>query len=201
MNKDKAKGIIEAMLFSAGRVVTIRELITILELNPKEIAEIISELKKDYKEENRGIEIVAIEDGYQLASKKEYYEYLFPLFDKKSKPKLSVATLETLAIIAYNARATKTDVDMIRGVDSTATIYRLQDYNLIEQAGKSNLPGKPMTYKVSENFYRLFGIRCFDDLPKLPKYKLDENRQIVIDDIINNEQEVLENSSTDESEN
>ena len=186
MEKEKLKGVIEAILFSAGRVVKIRELMSLLEVNSDEIISSIAELEKEYAEVGRGFEIVRVEDGYQLASKKEYHEYIYPLLSKNAKPTLSQATLEVLSIIAYNSRATKTDVDTIRGVDSSASLYRLLEYNLIEQAGKADLPGKPMTYKVTDEFLKMFGLNSIKDLQKLPKYKLDSNRQIVIDELEEN---------------
>jgi len=184
MDNDKAKGVIEAILFATGRVVKMNEFIRILELTPKEIKDLIEEIKEDYSKSSRGLDIVTVDDGFQLASKKDYYEYLYPAFDKRIQPKLSQASLEVLAIIAYNPRATRIDVDTIRGVDSTASLYRLQEYNLIEQAGKADLPGKPMTYKVTDEFLKMFGLDSLKDLPDLPKYKLDSNRQVVIDEII-----------------
>lgn len=183
MEREKAKGIIEAILFATSRIVKMKELIAILELNADEINEIILEMQSEYQKESRGIEIVRIEDGFILSSKKEYYEYIYPAIDKRIKPTLSQASLEVLAIIAYNQRATRADIDSIRGVDSSASIYRLQEYNLIEQAGKADLPGKPMTYKTTDEFLKMFGLNSLDDLPELPKYKLDSNSQIVIDDL------------------
>ena len=184
MNQDKAKGIIESILFSAGREVRITELMSVLEMNSEEIHNVINSLKSDYKNEARGIYIINIEDSYQLCTKKENYEYIYPIFDKRSKPNLSGAALETLAIIAYNPRITRAEIETIRGVNSDGTIYKLLDYNLIEESGKLDAPGKPMTYKTSKEFLKLFGISNLDELPVLPKYKLDENRQIVIDEII-----------------
>lgn len=183
MDREKAKGIIEAILFATSRIVKMKELIAILELNADEINEIILEMQSEYQKESRGIDIVRIEDGFILSSKKEYYEYIYPAIDKRIKPTLSQASLEVLAIIAYNQRATRADIDSIRGVDSSASIYRLQEYNLIEQAGKADLPGKPMTYKTTDEFLKMFGLNSLDDLPELPKYKLDSNSQIVIDDL------------------
>ena len=183
MDKEKIEGIIEAILFAAGRVVKIRELIAILEVNADEIIQIIGEMQETYSNQNRGIEIIRVEDGYQLSSKKEYYEYLYPILNKQTKPTISQASLEVLSIIAYNPRATRADIDSIRGVDSSASIYRLLEYNLIEQSGKADLPGRPMTYKVTEEFLKTFGLNSIKDLPELPKYKLDSNRQIVIDDL------------------
>ena len=196
--KEKLKGIIEAILFSAGKVVKIRELMTLLELNSDEIIGAIAELEQEYSTLGRGLEIVRVEDGYQLASKKEYHEYIYPMISRTAKPTLSQASLEVLSIIAYNSRATKTDVDTIRGVDSSASIYRLLEYNLIEQAGKADLPGKPMTYKVTDEFLKMFGLNSIKDLPELPKYKLDSNRQIVIDELEKEEDSTNKNAIIDE---
>lgn len=198
MEGNKIKGIIEAILFSTGRIVKVKELMTILELSSDDVIKYISELQEDYKKEERGLEIVRVEDGYQLASKKEYYEYLYPAFDKRLTPTLSQASLEVLAILAYNPRTTKADIEMIRGVDSSGTMYRLLDYNLIEPSGKADLPGKPMTYKVTDEFLKMFGLNSLKDLPDLPKYKLDSNRQIVIDDLKEDEnKENLEDNNND----
>ena len=189
MEEGKIKGVIEAILFSTGRIVKIKELMTILELSSDEVIKYIEEIEEDYKNTNRGLEIIRVEDGYQLASKKEYYEYLYPAFDKRLKPSLSQASLEVLSILAYNPRSTKADIEMIRGVDSNGTMYKLLEYNLIEPAGKSDLPGKPMTYKVTSDFMKMFGIKTLDELPELPKYKLDSNSQIIIDDLIETDNE------------
>ena len=198
MEENKLKGVIEAILFSAGRIVKIKELMTILEESSDRIIETIGKMAKDYSNDDRGLEIVRVEDGYQLASKKEYYPYLYQLIDKNVKPNISQASLEVLSIIAYNPRATKSDIDLIRGVDSAASIYRLLEYNLIEQAGKADLPGKPMTYKVTEEFMKVFGLKSLKELPKLPKYKLDSNRQIVIDEL---EEDVKEKDIESNEEN
>lgn len=182
MEIQKQKEIIEAILFSAGRVVTQEELVLALEIDKKQIEELVKNMQNDFA--NRGIEIIKVEDGYQLCSKKEYYEYIYPILDKRAKPNLSTAALETLAIIAYNPRATRAEIEAIRGVNSDGTIYKLLDYGLIEDAGKADLPGKPTTYKTTPEFLKMFGYESLSKLPELPKYKLDSNRQIVIEELI-----------------
>ena len=184
MEQSKVKGIIEAILFAAGREVKINELMSVLELSSEEVISSVESLKLDYEKENRGLSIINLNDCYQLCTKKEYYEYIYPIFDKRSKPNLSNAALETLSIIAYNPRITRAEIESIRGVNSDGTIYKLLDYNLIEEAGKMDAPGRPMTYKTTGEFLRMFGISSLEELPDLPRYKLDENRQIVIDEII-----------------
>lgn len=189
MEIDKMKAIIEAILFASGRPVEIKELISALELPEEDIIQIIESMKANFQEANRGIEIIKVESGYTLCSKKEYYDYIYPLFDNRAKPNISNAAMETLAIIAYNPKITRAEIESIRGVNSDATIYKLLEYNLIEDAGKSDLPGKPTVYQTTEEFLKTFGISNLDELPELPRYRLDENEQIVIDDIIDKNKE------------
>ena len=187
MNENKTKGIIESILFATGREVSVNELMSALELSEEEVMKAIQSLKEDYKKEDRGIDIIKVENSYQLCTKKENYEYIYTIFDKRSKPSLSQAALETLAIIAYNPCVTRAEIESIRGVNSDGTIYKLLDYNLIEESGKLDAPGRPMTYKTSNEFLKLFGITKLSELPELPRYKLDENRQIVIDEILDDD--------------
>ena len=98
------------------------ELMSALELGANEIANIIESMKEDYKNLNRGIEIIEIEGSYQLCTKKEYFDYIYPIFDNRAKPNLSQAALETLAIIAYNPKITRAEIEAIRGVNSDGTI-------------------------------------------------------------------------------
>ena len=184
MEKENIKGIIEAMLFAAGRAVTINELVINLELSQDEIKKIVTEMQEEYENESRGIEIIKVDESYQLCTKKELYNYIYPIIDKRAKPNLSNAALETLSIIAYNPRIIRAQIEAIRGVSADACIYKLLEYGLIEEAGKLDAPGKPMTYKTSDEFLKMFGYTSLNDLPELPKYKLDENRQIVIDELI-----------------
>ena len=188
MEKNKAKSIIESILFAAGREVKINELMSALELSSDEIMELVESMKIEYKNEDRGIQIINVDGSYQLCTKKENYEYIYPVFDKRSKPNLSQAALETLAIIAYNPRITRAEIESIRGVNSDGTIYKLLDYNLIEDSGKLDAPGRPTTYSTTKEFLRMFGLESLEKLPELPRYKIDENQQIVIDDLIEEKQ-------------
>lgn len=184
MDKNKLKGIIEAILFAAGREVKLNELMSALELSQDEVVELIESMKLQYENESKGIQIINVDGAYQLCTKKEYYDFIYPVFDKRSKPNLSQAALETLSIIAYNPKITRAEIEAIRGVNSDGTIYKLLDYNLIEDSGKLDAPGRPTTYSTTKEFLRMFGLESLDALPELPRYKLDENQQIVIDDII-----------------
>ena len=201
MEIEKAKAIIEAILFACGREVQIKELMSALELSSEDLFAIIESMKQDYEKAGRGIEIIKINDAIQLTTKKEYYEYIYPIFDKRSKPNLSNAALETLSIIAYNPKITRAEIESIRGVNSDGTIYKLLEYNLIENVGKADAPGRPSMYSVTNEFLKMFGITSLEDLPELPRYKLDENQQIVIDDIIKENSEEIEEQEENEKEN
>ncbi len=184
MQIKETKAKIEAILFAAGRSVSKNEIMLALEISSEEIDEIISSMQNDYKEENRGIELIKIDNSYELCTKREMYEFIYPVLDKRNKPNLSTAALETLSIIAYNPQITRAEIEAIRGVSADACVYKLLEYGLIEEAGKIDLPGKPMSYKTTKEFLKMFGYSSLEELPELPRYKIDENKQIVIDDLI-----------------
>lgn len=187
MEIEKIKQIIESIMFAVGRDIGVNELSSVLELAPENVQEIIESMRTEFEETGRGVQIIKVNNGYQLCSKKENYEYIYQIIDKRNKPNLSQAALETLAIIAYNPKITRAEIESIRGVNSDGTIYKLLDHNLIEDAGRLDAPGRPTTYQTTKEFLRLFGYTSLEELPELPRYKLDENQQIVIDDLVKEE--------------
>ena len=184
MELSKEQSIIEAMLFAAGREVKVKELMNVLELGAEDIDKIILTMKTEYEARNSGMEIIKVDDSYQLCTRKDYYEYIYPLFDNRAKPNISNAALETLSIIAYNPNVTRAEIEAIRGVNADGTVYKLLEFELIEESGKLDAPGRPTMYKVTSKFMKMFGISSLDELPELPRYKLDENEQIVIDEVM-----------------
>lgn len=187
MEKERIMGIIESILFAAGREVTIKELMTVLEAESIDIISIVNEMKENYEKEDRGIQIINVDGAYQLCTKKKNYDYICQIFDKRAKLQLSQSAMETLSIIAYNSRITRAEIEAIRGVSSDGVIYKLLDYNLIAETGKLDAPGRPTTFSTTNEFLKMFGLSSLKDLPELPRYKLDSNKQIVIDDIVNGE--------------
>lgn len=179
---ENSKSIIEAILFAAGRQVEVKELAMALEESSEKIIDEIEQLKNEYNENNKGFEIIKVNDSYQMCTRKAYYDYVAQILDKKNKPNLSNAALETISIIAYNPNVTRAQIETIRGVGCDGTIYKLLEYELIKESGKLDAPGKPTTYVVSDKFFKMFGLSNLDELPELPKYKLDENQQIIIED-------------------
>lgn len=159
------KNIIEAMLFAYGKPIKISLLSKLLEKKDNEIIETIEEMKKEYI--SRGIEVIQINDSISLITKQEYFDYIYKLFENKSSPNISPAGFEVISIIAYNSNITRAGIEKIRGVNSDGTINKLLEYEIIEEAGRLDVPGRPITYKVSENFYKLFGYTTLDELPKI----------------------------------
>lgn len=200
MDYKKQQGIIESILFAAGRQVDIKELMSATELGHDELIGIIELMKNEYSNENRGIEIIKVNDSYQLCAKKENYDYIYPVFDKRSKPNLSPAALEVISIIAYNPKITRAEIEAIRGVGSDGSIYKLLEYELIQEAGRMDAPGRPTMYETSPKFLKMFGLSSLDELPELPRYKLDENQQIVIDEYVENVQK-SDDTDSENSEN
>ena len=105
-----------------------------------------------------------------------------------------------MEFIAYNPQITRAEIESIRGVNSDGTIYKLLEYNLIEEAGRLDLPGRPTTYKTTNEFLKMFGLSSLEELPELPKYKIDENEQIVIDDILETAEQEKEQGTINEKE-
>lgn len=200
MEIEKIKSIIESILFATGRTVELKEMQMVLEMTREDLEKILDKMIEEYKTQNRGIELIKLNDGYQLCSKKENYEYIYPILDKRNKPKLSNAAIETLSIIAYNPRISRAEIEAIRGVNVDATMYKLLEYGLIEEAGKLDLPGKPMSYKTTDEFLRMFGYNSLEDLPELPRYKMDENHQIIIDEIEKQQDEDEKNKNEENIE-
>ena len=198
MEISKLKAIIEAILFAAGRPVSKKELLLSLEISEEDIETIIANMQEEYHEQTRGIEIIKIDQSYQLCTKKDLHDSIYPILDKRSKPNLSNAALETLAIIAYNPKIARAEIEAIRGVSADACVYKLLEYGLIEEAGKIDLPGKPMSYQTTSDFLRMFGYSSLEELPELPRYKLDENKQIVIDELVERQEEQEEAEITRE---
>lgn len=139
---ENKKAIIEAILFAAGRSVSRKEIMMALEISEEEVVNIVENMILEFKKEERGIEIIKIDSEYQLATKIELYENVYQVIDKRAKPKLSNASIETLSIIAYNPKITRAEIEAIRGVSADACVYKLLEYQLIEEAGKLELPRK-----------------------------------------------------------
>ena len=165
---------IEAILFAAGEPVEIAQLSHVLEADEKDIVSAADALADELAFNRRGIRIVKLEKSYQMASSGEMADYITQALETRKPPKLSASQLETLTIIAYYQPATKAMVEQLRGVDSSYSVGALLNKKLIEDAGRLNVPGRPIQYKTTANFLRTFGLESLEDLPVIEKVSLGE---------------------------
>ena len=161
-------GVVEGILFVVGdEGITLNDLSETLGVDVNQTKAILKELQSEYEKDNRGIRISFLGDAFKLTTKKEHKEYYEKLVDQGELTPLSQASLETLAIIAYNQPITRAQVDEMRGVSSQYIIRRLVARNLVKASGKSDLPGRPNLYATTSDFLDYFGLSTIDDLPKL----------------------------------
>ncbi len=165
---------IEAILFAAGERVEVAQLANVLEVDPQDIISATNALADELAFNRRGIRILQLEKGYQMVSSGEMADYITQALETRKPPKLSASQLETLTIIAYYQPATKAVVEQLRGVDSSYSIGALLNKKLIEDAGRLNVPGRPIQYKTTSNFLRTFGLRSLEELPTIEKVELGE---------------------------
>ena len=165
---------IEAILFAAGERVEIAQLVGVLEADKKDIIEATNALADDLAFNRRGIRILRLEDGYQMVSSAEMADYITAALETRKPPRLSSSQLETLTIIAYYQPATKAMVEQLRGVDSSYSVGALLNKKLIEEAGRLNVPGRPIQYRTTPNFLRTFGLSSLEELPPIDKVSLGE---------------------------
>lgn len=187
MKKDELLGAIEAVLFSYGEPMTVERIAQIFEKGVKETEKALCELAEKIENRCGGVQLLRLDNAWQLASRKEYSEYIKKAFDIKRKTPLSSAALEVLAVIAYNQPVTKAFVEQVRGVDCSGVLGTLSEKGLIEERGRLELPGRPLLYGTTKNFLRCFSIEDLSQLPPLPKEQLEENdvgEQLEIEDEI-----------------
>lgn len=161
------KSVVEGLLFVAGDAVPIKDLCSVINIDETTLRRIVNQMIDSFSEENRGIQIIEVNNCYQLCTKPEHYEYIERLVKPQSRQGLSQASLETLAIIAYKQPITKSQVDYIRGVKSEGCIARLVEKELIYEAGRLDGPGRPILYRTTDNFLKLFGLKSLNELPVL----------------------------------
>ena len=173
MKREEIKCIIESVMFAYAEPITIKELNYIIneELSAKEIEIMLESLIEEYEQNNRGIQIIKLENKYQMTTNKEYASYIKKIVEPKKKKSLSQATLETLTIIAYKQPITKVEIENIRGVKCDKVIQTLFENELIREAGRLNKIGKPIIYRTTDEFLKILNIEKLEDLPPIENYQ------------------------------
>lgn len=167
--RQQVKQVIEGLLFSTSEPLSLKKIRDVTDqlcpLKPRVLLAIMGELRQEYDSQRRAFELSELEDGYILRTRPEYGKYVELLFRSKRGDKLSNAATEVLAIIAYRQPITRVQVDAIRGVDSSGTVYSLLERGLIECVGRLDAPGRPSLYGTTTNFLKAFGVKKLEDLP------------------------------------
>lgn len=174
MEQTELQRAIEAILFAAGERMEVARLAMTLETDEKDIVAAADALADTLAFERRGIRILKLDKGYQMVSSGEMADYVTKALETRKPPKLSASQLETLTIIAYYQPATKAMVEQIRGVDSSYSVSALLNKKLIEEAGRLNVPGRPIQYQTTPDFLRTFGISSLEELPPIEKVNFGE---------------------------
>ena len=174
MEHEEVQRAIEAILFAAGECVEISRLCATLETDEDDVVKAVEALSNELAFNRRGIRVIRLENGYQMVSSGEMADYITKALETRKPPKLSSSQLETLTIIAYYQPATKAMVEQIRGVDSSYSVSALMNKNLIEEAGRLNVPGRPILYRTTPDFLRTFGISSLEELPAIEKVEFGE---------------------------
>lgn len=160
--------IIEAILFASGEPLSISRMAQALEIKQDVLKDVLDEFMVNYNSDDKGICVIKLGECYQMCTKKEYEKYIKAILELKKQSPLSQAALEVLAIIAYNQPVTRSFIEQVRGVDSSSIVNSLNEKCLIEEAGRLEVPGRPIAYKTTNNFLRSFGMSTLDDLPPIP---------------------------------
>jgi segregation and condensation protein B len=174
MEQTELQRAIEAILFAAGERIETARLSAVLEVDVADVVAAADALVNEFAFARRGIRILKLEDGYQMVSSGEMADYVTKALETRKPPKLSASQLETLTIIAYYQPVTKAVVEQIRGVDSAYSVSALLNKKLIDEAGRLNVPGRPIQYKTTPDFLRTFGISSLEELPPIEKVSIGD---------------------------
>ena len=170
------EAIVEAVLFTMGKSVDVRQLAAALGRDVESAKDAAARLKERYEREQRGMQIIELEDSFQMCTRAKYYENLIHVASAPKKQVLTDVVLETLSIIAYKQPITKLEIEKIRGVKSDHAVNRLIEYNLVYEVGRLDAPGRPALFATTEEFLRRFGVGSTEQLPEINPGRVDEFR-------------------------
>ena len=177
MSENNKEAVVEAILFTMGDSVPVDRLAAVLDMDKNQTWELLRAMMQKYQSENRGIQIIELEDCVQMCTKPEMYESIIRIVKQPKKQVLTDVLLETLAIVAYKQPVTRLEIEKIRGVKSDHAVNKLIEYNLIAEMGRLDVPGRPILFGTTEEFLRCFGVQSVDELPLLSPEKLEDFKQ------------------------
>lgn len=179
----REEAVVEAVLFTMGESVEVRQLAAAIEKSEEEARDTVRRLMQRYDRDKRGIQIIELDGCYQMCTRMEYYENLIRVAATPKKHALTDVVLETLSIIAYKQPITKLEIEKIRGVKSDHAVNRLVEYNLVQEVGRLDAPGRPALFATTEEFLRRFGIGSKEDLPDMDPVQAEEIRNEVEEEL------------------
>ena len=165
---------LEAVLFASGESISEDKLCAVLGVDKVTLTETAQNLADYYDYNRRGIKLIKLDNRYQLCSRAEFGREVRNALETRRRPTLTPSALEVLAIIAYKQPVTKAYIEQIRGVDSSYSVGALLNKKLIEEAGRLNVPGRPIQYRTTPDFLRTFGISSLEELPEIEKVSFGE---------------------------
>lgn len=177
MERQKAKAVLEAILFTMGESVEVDRLAAVIEEDKKLTRELLMEMKEEYESREGGVTLIELEDSFQMCTKGDMYEYLIKIAKTPRKYVLTDTLLETLSIIAYKQPITRVEIEKIRGVSCDHAVNRLVEFGLIAEVGRMDAPGRPLLFGTTEEFLRSFGVKSLEELPELSAVQIEEFKE------------------------
>jgi len=175
------RALLEAILFAAGEPVAVSRLAEVLEDSKKNIEKMLVAMQESYEmAEDRGIKLLILDDKAQLASKPAFGETVLKVLETRRSPTLSPSALEVLSVAAYRQPVTRGVIEQIRGVDSSYTLQSLLEKGILEECGRLDVPGRPILYRTTDAFLRIFGLNSLEDLPPLPE-EMDDRQLTMLE--------------------
>lgn len=184
---DETVSVIESILFASGEPVSVNRICEAASITPESCDRFAKLLQERYDGTGSALQIIKLDDSYQIATRMQFEPFIKRVMKTKKNQTLSPAAMEVLTIVAYNQPVTKAFIENVRGVDSSYIVNSLVEKDLLEEAGRLDVPGRPISYKTTVNFLRCFQLSSLDELPVLPT----NDKQLSFTDLDNNENEAI----------
>ena len=177
MDKKELEAAAEAILFTMGNAVEVERIAKAIGMSTEATRKMLRAMKEKYETEGRGIRLIELEDSFQMCTKPEAYEYLIRIAKQPKKYVLTDVLLETLSIIAYRQPVTKLEIEKIRGVKTDHAVNKLVEYELVQEVGRLDAPGRPILFGTTEEFLRHFGVTSLEELPNLNPEQVEDLKE------------------------